>query len=80
MPFTIGGQSVLLQHTRAPPLIYTPLPNSRQLNNTAFRYVRSVQFGAYMWRNGLNRVKMDSKWDLIVQPKWCTINFGKMHF
>ena len=29
--------------------------------HTARRYERSVQFGAYMWRNGLNRVKMGSK-------------------
>ena len=31
----------------------------------ALRYVRSVQLGAYMWRNGLNWVKMGSKWALL---------------
>ena len=44
------------------PLIYTPLPDSRWLHHTALRYVRRAQFVAYMWRKGLNPVKMGSKW------------------
>ena len=43
------------------PLIYTPLPNSRW-HHTALRYVQRVQLGAYIWRWGLNWVKMGSKW------------------
>ena len=47
------------------PLIYTPLLNSRWLHNKALRYVRSVQLGAYMWRNWLKWVKMGLKWALL---------------
>ena len=36
--------------------------NSRRLHNTALRYARSVQLGAYMWQNWLNWLKMGSKW------------------
>ena len=43
-------------------LIYTPLPNSRWLHHMALRYARRVQLGAYMWRTGLNWLKLGSKW------------------
>ena len=33
---------------------YTPLPNSGWLHHTALTYARTVQLGAYMWRQGLN--------------------------
>ena len=44
------------------PLIYTPFPNSRWLHHTALRYMRRVQLGAYMWREGLDSIKAGSKW------------------
>ena len=44
------------------PPIYTPLPNSRWLHHTALRYVRRAQLGGYLWRKGLNSIKMGSKW------------------
>ena len=48
--------------TRIHPLIYTPVPNSMWLHNTPVRYARNVQLGAFMWLDGLNWVKIGSKW------------------
>ena len=65
------------------PVIYTPLPNSTRLHNTALRYMRIVKLGAYMWPNGLNWVKTGSKMGTIhsfVHPERSRITFGKMHF
>ena len=40
------------------PLIRTPPPHSRCLHRTALRYAR----GVCMWQNGLNGLKLGTKW------------------
>ena len=64
------------------PLIYTPLPNSRWLHHTALRYVRRVQLGAYMWRNGLNWVKraQNGLISLVCAPPMVQDHFWKKAF
>jgi hypothetical protein len=67
----------------SPSLIYTPLPNSKRLHNTALRYAGSVQIGAFMWLDGLNWVKMGAKMGANIPfeyLKWSRIIFGKTHF